>query len=139
MDHEFSSNDTTWRSLLKTIRNTVVIIVLVITLIVIATLSIDTLCYNTLTLRLPLYPDAEQIMARHNFLRQFGMGETVIVLQTEDTPDVVREWYGRTIGETAQQHENDPFFYGFTSANWSVTRAEDGEGTQIILSGVCAS
>jgi hypothetical protein len=102
--------------------------------------AIDVMCYNTLTQRLPVYPDAEVTLLRYNFVRAFGMGDTAMVLETTDPPEVVREWYGRTFGAAAQaaRDNHDPFFNLATSA-YSITAADSGSGSQIVLSGVCGS
>lgn len=104
------------------------------------TAAIDAVCYSTLTRRLPVYPDAEVTLLRYNFVRAFGMGQTVMVLETADPPDAVREWYGRSFGAAARaaQDNRDPFFNMATSAH-SITAAESGSGSQIVLSGVCGS
>jgi hypothetical protein len=106
----------------------------------ISLLGVDTICWNGLTQKLPIYPNATVTLQRHNFLRPFGMGETVMVLESDDPVETVREWYGRTVAEAARGSDNEynPFYY-IPSGRYSVTRAEDGSGTQIILNGVCVS
>ena len=102
--------------------------------------AIDSMCYSVLTRRLPVYPDAEVTLLRYNFARPFGMGATAMVLETADPPDVVRQWYGQAFGAAARaaQDNHDPFFNLATSA-YSITAAESGGGSQIVLSGVCGS
>ncbi len=100
-------------------------------------------CYNTMTAKLPMYPNAQVVTWKYNMFRAFGIGETLILLNTDDTPDVVRDWYGRTVGavyQAAQQGKrNDPFFF-LASARYTVTSVPNGgTGSQILLSGVCAS
>jgi hypothetical protein len=98
----------------------------------------DSACYASLTHRLPVYPGAEVITERHNFLRAWGMGETVMILYSPDPPEVVTGWYGRTIGtrlyEQVTQGVGPP---RFGETDWTVGRAEDGVGSQIILYGKC--
>lgn len=102
--------------------------------------AIDGMCYSVLTRRLPVYPDAEVTLLRYNFVRAFGMGETVMVLETADPPDTVRQWYGQSFGAAARaaQENHDPFF-NLASSAYSITASEDGGGSQIVLSGVCGS
>lgn len=101
------------------------------------TLAIDGACYSSLTQRLPIYPSATVVSERHNFIRAFGMGETVMVLYTSDPPDEVTSWYARTIGQVIREslQRGGPLRFGAT--DWSVGRAEDGVGSQIILFGTC--
>lgn len=104
----------------------------------VTTLSIDAACYNSMTPKIPVYPNGRITLEQHNFLRAFGMGETVMIIDTDDEPNVVREWYGKTVGAAykAAQDNFVPFFF-LANARYSVGRAEDGTGTQIILNGVC--
>jgi hypothetical protein len=127
------------RGCLRTLRTGVVILLLVLACGTVSTLGIDAMCYNTLSKRLPVYPDSKRTFEKHNFLRAFGMGETLIILETDDPPDVVRDWYGHAVGKAASENRDNPVFFGVSSAAWSVTKSEDGSGSQIILSGVCAS
>ena len=109
---------------------------------VVSTLAMDTICYNTLSQRLPVYPGATITVERYSFMRRYGMGETILVLNSDDATDTVREWYGHERGRLAQQIRRDRtmnLFYGFTTAVSSVTTAEDGTGSQIVLSGACAA
>lgn len=105
----------------------------------ISALAVDQLCYTTLSQRLPLYPDAEVRVQRHNFFRAWGMGETYFELYTPDDSDTVGEWYGSTAGRYSREavRAND-FTYRLASAERSFRRAEDGEGTFIQLYGACA-
>lgn len=105
------------------------------------TFVFDNACYNSMIRKIPIYPNARVTLSRHNFIRPFGMGETLIILESDDPPNVVREWYGRTVGAAYRETQaggGDPFFY-MANARYSIAGATDGTGTQIILSGVCAS
>ncbi|GIL12642.1 MAG: hypothetical protein BroJett038_13620 [Chloroflexota bacterium] len=106
--------------------------------IIVMFLGLDAACYSAMTRKIPIYPEARVTMERHNFLRAFGMGETVMVLDTDDPSSEVRDWYGRTVAANyrSAQTNRDPFWF-MASAQWSVTTAEDGSGAQIVLSGVC--
>jgi len=105
----------------------------------VTTLVGDAMCYDILSKRLPLYPSAEITFERAS-IRRYGMGETILILDSDDPSSVVREWYGRYTGSLARQVQEDNarrVFFGFTKAAWSVTTAEDGTGSQILLSGAC--
>ena len=108
----------------------------------VTTLALDAVCHNVLSQRLPIYPNARITFEQYSFLRRYGMGETIIILDSDDEVEEVRDWYGEVNGRIAQQMREENAmnrFYGFTSAVASVTRAEDGTGSQIVLSGACAA
>lgn len=102
-------------------------------------LTLDQLCYTGLTQRLPQYPGATVVVERHNGLRAFGSGETVMVLETKDPIETVRDWYGRNAGGAVRrmQQQGQSMLIALTSANYSLYPLEDEPGTQIVLNGVC--
>jgi hypothetical protein len=102
-------------------------------------LVLDNLCYTALTLRLPIYPDAAVILEKHSGMRAFGMGETLMIIETDDPVETVRDWYGRTAGSAIRrmQQSGQQMLITLSDASYSVIEAEDGQGTQITLSGVC--
>ncbi|MBI5670753.1 MAG: hypothetical protein HZC41_22395 [Chloroflexi bacterium] len=108
------------------------------TCIGISFVGVDAMCYSSLSQRLPIYPGATVTLERHNFIRTFGMGETIVMLESDDPPDVVQAWYGKQTyeGQQRAKENRDPFYY-IATARYSVTKAEDGTGSQIILSGGC--
>jgi len=109
---------------------------------IMTTLAIDAMCYNALSQRLPIYPGARMTFEQYSFLRRYGMGGTLMILDSDDSPDTVQEWYGRISGQLAREARDNGTLramYGFARADWSVATAEDGTGSQIILSGVCAA
>lgn len=129
------------KRLLYYLRAFVLVVVLIAACSTVTTLALDSICYNVLGQRLPLYPGA-RITFERSSIRRFGMGETIIILESDDETEIVRDWYGRERGRVAQQIRQDKtanIFYGFTSAVASVTRAEDGTGSQIVLSRACAA
>jgi hypothetical protein len=99
-------------------------------------LAADRICAANLKLRLPVYPGAETVWERHNFLSRFGMGETVITLHSDEAPDTVREWYARHTGEVLRAKVNDRLFQ-LARGEWVVDPAQEGSGSQIILHGTC--
>lgn len=106
------------------------------------TLVVDSGCYNSMVKKIPIYPNSQVVREQHNFLQAFGSGETLMILETDDPPSVVRDWYGKTVGAAYKAAQDgtggDPFFY-FANARYSIAALEDGSGTQIVLSGVCAN
>lgn len=130
------------KHLLYYLRAALLVVVLIAACSTATTLALDSICYNVLSQRLPIYPGATITVDRHSFLRRYGMGETIMVLDSDDPVEMVRNWYGEVRGRLAQQIRRDNtmnLFYGFTTAVASVTTAEDGTGSQIILSGACAA
>jgi hypothetical protein len=102
-------------------------------------LALDGTCASSLTQRLPIYPGADVVSSQHSFLRPFGVGVTVIILYSPDPPDTVRSWYARTIGAYLREQAARGGGIGIASTDWTVGRAEDGVGSQIILYGSCVS
>lgn len=103
------------------------------------TLALDNLCYSGLTQRMPLYPNAEMVFEEHSGMRAFGMGETLIILETDDPIEIVRDWYGRNAGGAVRrmQQQGQRLLASMSQAEYSLITAADGTGTQITLSGVC--
>ncbi len=103
-----------------------------------AFIAADRLCHSNLTQRLPIYPGATVKSREHNFMSEFGMGNTVLVLTSPDAPDKVRSWYGVQTGAYLRQalRNNTPFFR-MAQGQIDVTDSPDGAGSQIILYGTC--
>lgn len=122
----------------RALLGTLLVVLVLFGCIGISFVGVDAMCYSSLSQRLPLYPGATVTLERHNFLRTFGMGETVMVLESDDPPDVVQRWYGRMSyeGQQRAKENHDPFYF-MATGRYSVTTAEDGTGSQIILSGGC--
>lgn len=107
--------------------------------LLITVLTLDHLCYTGLSQRLPLYPGASVVFESHNGPRIFGMGQTLMILETDDPVETVREWYGINAGGATRrmQQSGQRLLIGIADASYSVITAEDGTGTQITLSGAC--
>lgn len=104
-------------------------------------LGADSFCYAALTTKAPMYPGARATFEQHNMFRAFGMGTTLMILDSDDEPTVVRNWYGKTVGGALRQAQQqggtgNPMFY-IANGRYNIAHAEDGSGTQIILNGVC--
>ncbi len=102
----------------------------------------NTVCAAYLPQRLPIYPGATTVLQNHNFLTEFGMGTTSVVLHSDDSPDTVRTWYGKTTGAFLKLslQNNDPVtFLGrqFARVQYDVTDSPTGSGSQIILYTQC--
>jgi hypothetical protein len=95
------------------------------------TLAIDQICYGEMRRFMETYPGAETRLIRNNFLRPYGIGETVVILNSEDDAITVRGWYGRLTGEELRAGRV------LSRVSFDVTSLDDG-GSQIILLGHCA-
>ena len=77
-------------------------------------IGVDAGCYGAMTRKIPIYPGARVISQHYNLFRAFGMGETLVLIETDDDVETVRNWYGRTVGEVyraVQQGKGDAFFF----------------------------
>ncbi|TVR24389.1 MAG: hypothetical protein EA396_01480 [Anaerolineaceae bacterium] len=90
----------------------------------------DQMCRNELNSYLPPYPDAELIYTDYNFIRPFGIGQTVKQYYSEDDPITIRAWYGPFIAERSRTRR-------LTRGEYHAVRADDGEGSYIFLVGRC--
>ncbi len=98
----------------------------------------DRICYGNLSQRLPIYPNATVERRTHNLFTEFGMGNTVIIMNSPDAPSTVRSWYALHTGTYLREAlQNDTPFFRMAQGQVDVTRSEDGAGSQIILFGTC--
>jgi hypothetical protein len=117
---------------------TLIVTVVMFSCIIVSIVGIDGLCVADVGPRLPFYNGATITSERYTMFRRFGMGETVIILYSPDDYQTVTGWYGRTVG--AKIKENlDKGLRQFGSTRWTVGRAEDGTGSQIILYSRCGA
>jgi hypothetical protein len=123
----------------RTVLGCLVVLVAMFLCVGVSMFTMDRLCYESLSHRIPLYPGAEIRAERHNLLTARGMGETYMELYSPDPPDTVSEWYGRMIGQyTREAIRNHDFIYTLARSERSVHTAEDGSGSMIELYGTCA-
>jgi hypothetical protein len=103
-------------------------------------LGVDAACRINLTQRLPIYPGAEIRARAHNFLSEFGIGDTTLTLYTPDELEQVREWYNTTVARyvRAAAQSGDPFIR-LSQGSTDIQPDESGVGTQILLFGTCVS
>jgi len=100
------------------------------------TLGLDGICVADVAPRMVYYPGATVISENHTFFREFGMGETGIVLHSDDDPEKVRSWYAVTISDILKQRGSGGTF---GAVKWLVQAGEDGKGSDIALYSKCAS
>jgi len=65
----------------------------IVAVIGIGFLGIDQMCINDANKRLPFYPDAVRVNQQGNSLRARGAGNSLVVLETEDSVQEVDAWY----------------------------------------------
>ena len=98
--------------------------------------GVGTSCRSHADIWLEDYPNSELVSETYTFLRPFGIGETLRVLYSPDSPNVVRNWYMERDRERDDEGlvRND----GQARVNRYI-RAGDNEGTDIGLESECAS
>jgi hypothetical protein len=106
------------------------------------TFVFDRVCNSYLTRYLQIYPNATITYRAHNMFTDFGVGNTVMFLESPDDQDTVRSWHGRTYGTFLREtlRSTDPLLYvgrRLARVDWDVTESESGTGSQIILFGTC--
>lgn len=122
----------------RTLLSLVVIIGSIIVCVGGVSFALDGTCVSSLGPRTPIYPGATTVSERHTMMRPFGMGETVMILYSDDDSTTIRDWYARTVGGVLRENSQKGVrVYG--TANWDVSTAEDGVGSQIILYSNCAT
>lgn len=118
--------------------STLVVTLIMFSCIIVSVIGIDGLCVADVGPRLPFYEGATITSERNTMFQRFGMGETIIIMYSPENYQTVTGWYGRTVG--AKLKENlDKGLRQFGSTRWTVGRAEDGTGSQIILYSRCGA
>jgi hypothetical protein len=114
-----------------------VVIVAVFVCSAVTSFAADRLCYGALSQRLPLYPNATVTSRVHNLFSEFGMGNTVITMNTPDDPTTVRNFYGMASGAYMRSGGNGSLFFTLARGQATIASGEGGVGSQIILFGTC--
>ena len=118
---------------------TLMVSIAMILCVVTIVLGVDKSCVDDLKPRLPIYPNTTVKLAQHNFLTQFGMGESVMILHSDDAVDVVRDWYSKTVGAVVYADVQKGNIRQMGRTNWTVDEAPEGKGSQIILYSYCGN
>ena len=95
---------------------------------------IDQKCLADSTRWLPDYPKATLVSQEYDFLRPFGIGETVRQLYSPDAANVVRRWYGEAWAKIGEENPD----LGLAQPGYIVSEA-DSTGSTIMLYSECAS
>jgi hypothetical protein len=118
---------------------TLAVIMAMVLCVTVVTIGVDRTCVSDLKPRLPIYPNTTVKLEQHNFLTQFGMGESVMILHSDDPVEVVRDWYSKTVGAVVYADVQKGTIKHMGRTNWTVDEAPEGKGSQIILYGYCGS
>ena len=118
---------------------TVIVAVAMMLCIGVTTIVVDGACYSDMEGRLPIYPNATIKLQQHNFFRQFGMGESVMILHSDVAVEVVRNWYSSTVGGAVYEDVQRGTIRHMGRTNWTVGPDEGDVGSQIILYARCGS
>jgi hypothetical protein len=92
---------------------------------------IDSVCVGNAEEWLPRYPNSEVVQVYHNFIRPFGIGETVMTLESPDPQTEVLRWYRARRGIGMPQNL-------LASLNFTVRENTETGGSTIQLSSECA-
>ncbi|MBE2270042.1 MAG: hypothetical protein IAE80_17525 [Anaerolinea sp.] len=119
-----------------------VVVVAIVTCSVGSVVGFNAVCSAYLPQRLPVYPDSEITQRTHNFIQEWGMGITTMVLYSPDDSNTVRSWYGVHTGTFLRESIENPTpitYLGrqIARVDFSIATDESGVGTQIILFGTC--
>ncbi len=123
----------------KMIVGTLAVCVAIVLCITTVMIGVDRSCVADLSPRLPIYPNTMIKLQQHNFLTQFGMGESVMILHSDDAVEVVRDWYSKTVGAIVYADVQKGNVRHMGRTNWTVDEAPEGKGSQIILYSYCGS
>lgn len=93
--------------------------------------GIDAACNEYIDRWAPIYPEATQVELEYDFIRPRGMGNTYMVLETNDPLLEVNSWY---IDRRAEAGRSE----GIGQAGFQVEPTDDGDGTIIRLYSTCA-
>jgi hypothetical protein len=118
---------------------TLVVCAAMVICVVTVVIGVDRTCVADLTPRLPIYPNTTVKLQQHNFLTQFGMGESVMILHSDEPVAIVRDWYSRTVGAIVYADVQKGNIRHMGRTNWTVDEAPEGKGSQIILYGYCGA
>ncbi len=118
---------------------TLAVCLAIVLCITVTLVGVDRTCVDDLAPRLPIYANTTIKLQQHNFLTQFGMGESVMILHSDDPVETVRNWYSRTVGAVVYADVQKGTIKHMGRANWTVDAAPEGEGSQIILYSYCGA
>ncbi len=123
----------------RTLVGTLAVMLAIVLCVSVTLVGVDRTCVSDMEPRLPIYPNTTIKLQQHNFLTQFGMGESVMILHSDDPVEVVRDWYSKTVGAIVYADVQKGTIRHMGRTNWTVDEAPEGSGSQIILYGYCGA
>jgi hypothetical protein len=121
------------RSIPSIIISTIIIMLLVVLIFIGAVLGIDEACHSSIETWVPYYPDATVVDIEHDLFRPRAMGNSLVILETDDDSRTVTDWYQSL--QATLRAENVP--EGFAVYGYNI-QPREGEGVTIYLYSECA-
>jgi len=94
--------------------------------------TIDGVCAREAAELIPIYPNSTLVRESYTLVRPFGMGDTVMVLETDDPQREVLQWYI----DVRKKAPSNP--QALAVLNFDIRPREDGTGARILLTSDCA-
>ena len=111
----------------------IVVPLIIISILAVLFLGMDQMCINDANRRMPYYPNATQIQESHNGLRIRGAGNTLEVVETSDSLDVVDAWYDAHMTNLLKNRKQ----LGINNLRHWFEESADPEGTKIFYLSQC--
>jgi len=96
--------------------------------------TVDRLCHASIEKWAPYYPNAVVISADHNYLYPRAIGDSRVVLSSDDDVETVKQFYRDLMISLLQAEET----HGLAATNWRVEADPENNGSIIILYSSCA-
>jgi hypothetical protein len=71
----------------------VIILILIFACSTTMIVVVDSGCVSKAEAWIPPYPNAQRVSESHDFLREFGMGSTQVIMTSPDNPQTIQTWY----------------------------------------------
>lgn len=111
----------------------IVVPIIIVSILAILFLGVDQMCINDANRRMPYYPNATQIEESHNGLRTRGAGNTLEIVETSDTLDVVEAWYNAHLTTLLKNSKQ----LGINNLRHWFEESSNSDGTKIFYLSQC--
>jgi hypothetical protein len=111
----------------------IIIMLLVVLIFSWGGFGIDEACHSSIETWVPYYPDATVVDIEHDLFRPRAMGNSLVILETDDDSRTVTDWYQSL--QATLRAENVP--EGFAVYGYNI-QPREGEGVTIYLYSECA-
>ncbi|MEM9955919.1 MAG: hypothetical protein AAF846_30245, partial [Chloroflexota bacterium] len=113
------------------------VIVMVVTCL--ATLSVP--CVNNFYNRLPVYPDATLSNTQASRFNYIGFGELQLTYSSPESLDTIQAWYQEIVDDVLNEARRAQILGEDAPPTWNhryeLSEANNGEGTEIVLTAQC--